>query len=111
MPTKYEQKQIRLRPEVLAEVKVLAARQQKNLNDVYDDAMVEFFKEREELGKERAPEDYYAYHTNSAKPQNVTVHPKHFNKLTKIAEKDDVSTSRVIYTGIIKYLKKRNVLP
>jgi hypothetical protein len=110
---KPQQKQIRADKEMLRALKVHAAQRGVTLNTVYDEAMVEFLRDRKAEVKEGQGEvsrTFYASPGEDAEPFNVALTPSQMEIARKTAEKDKVTTTRVIYTALVKYLQRRRLI-
>jgi hypothetical protein len=103
-------KQIGATEDLVHKLKVHAVTNKKELNDIFDEAILEFFEEREEVKKKehRAP-DYIASPTDS-KDFNVRISKPLATKLEKVAKEDRATGRRLIYTGLLQYARRHKLL-
>jgi hypothetical protein len=98
------QRQIRISADQLQEIRRIAAIEEKNMNAIYREAADELLEARRDV-QTAVPDDFYTAPLEDAKPHNIALPETMMAKIEKIAPKDKVTASRVIYTAIVKYLK------
>jgi hypothetical protein len=104
-------KQIGLDEEVVHKLKMHALEKRKQMQEVTDQAMQEFFEQRDKVKEDKGrPPDYIVSPTN-AKDFNVRLSKTVAKKLDKVANEDTATERRVIYTGLIAYARKHKLIP
>ena len=107
--------QTSLRDDDIRALKVHALMQNKRLADVQEDAILEFFQERERFLKDGGiPEKLYnappakskVNKDPSIKTANILVPPRVDQKIEDVAMKDRTTGSRVVYTALLNYMIK-----
>ena len=103
-------KQVGAPEDLVHKLKMHALSNKRELQDITDEAILDFFHEREEIKKKehRAP-DYIASPTN-AKDFNVRISKNIAAKVEKVAKEDDATGRRLIYTGLLRYARRHKLL-
>lgn len=102
-------KQIGAPDEIISKLKQHADEKGKDLQDVFEEAILDFFEERAEIRKtERRPPDYFVSSTD-AKDFNVRISKIVAEKVEKIANEDAATSRRLIYTGLVRYVRRRKL--
>jgi hypothetical protein len=107
----YVLKQTGVPEELIQGFKVHAAQNRKLLQEVYDEAVADFLKQRAQLAKEKrgAPE-YRATPNKGIRELNVRVRSDLADKVEKAAEDDGVPGRRLIYTALLEHAKKNKII-
>jgi hypothetical protein len=105
-------KQTRMPEEAFARIKAHAAIERKPLEDVIEEAITDFFVERKQSTKDNKdsplPTQYLAPPVKGMKV-NAKLPEKMAKTLEDVAEEDDQSGSRVMYTSLVKYGQKKKL--
>lgn len=103
-------KQIGLPEDLQRKLKIHAIEQDKELQEIQDEAMKEFFADRDKVRKEKArPPDYFQS-PKKAPPVNIRLSKTIASKVEKAAKEDEASDRRLIYNGILNYARKRRII-
>jgi len=102
-------KQIGAPEDLIYKLKKHALEERKDLQEVFDEAILDFFEQRDEIKKKehRAP-DYFVSPTD-AKDFNVRVSKSIASKVDKVADEDAATGRRLIYTGLVTYVRRRKL--
>ena len=104
-------RQTKVPEEVIRKLKADAALAGRDMTELYEEAVVDFFEQRDEHFEEGGtPLDLYNSPPKNSKVLNVELKPNVAKKLETIAEQDQSSGSRVLYTSLIKYARKKKLL-
>lgn len=102
-------KQIGAPDEIIDKLKRHAADEGKDLQEVFDEAILDFFEQRAAIKKEeRRPPDYFVSPTD-AKDFNVRISKNIAARVDKIADEDAATGRRLIYTGLVTYVRRRKL--
>jgi len=102
-------KQIGAPDDLIYKLKRQALDERKDLQEICDEAILEFFEQREQLKKkEQRRPDYYVSPTD-AKDFNVRISKNVAAKVDKVADEDAATGRRLIYTGLINYIRKKKL--
>jgi hypothetical protein len=104
-------RQTKMPEEVIRKLKADAALSGRDMTELYEEAVVDFFDQREEHLEEGGTAlDLYNAAPKNSKVLNVELKPTVAKKLETIAEQDQSSGSRVLYTSLIQYARKKKLL-
>jgi hypothetical protein len=103
-------KQTKVPSELVKKFRMMALDQGKDVREIYDEAIYDFFSDRREHLKKSSALDLYNAPPSTAKVVNVQMDEKAAKEIEAIAEKDASSGSRIIYTSIVKYAQKKGLL-
>ena len=103
-------KQIGLPEDLQYKLKMHALEKRKELQEVTDDAMVEFFAEREKVKKEKSRPPDYVHSPANSKDFNVRLSKPIASKVEKVAKEDQATGRRLIYNGILHYARKHKII-
>jgi hypothetical protein len=104
-------KQTKVPPELLKKFRMKALEEDKDVRDVYDEAIYDFFgSRREHLQKSSALDLYHAAPSNAGIIVNIQMDDKTAAEIEKIAEKDSTSGSRILYTCLLQFAKKKGLI-
>jgi hypothetical protein len=104
-------RQTKMPEDVIRKLKADAALAGRDMTDLYEEAVVDFFEQREEHLEEGGTAlDLYNAAPKNSKILNVELKPNVAKKLENIAEQDQSSGSRVLYTSLIQYARKKKLL-
>lgn len=102
-------KQVGAPDEIISKLKQHADKKGKDLQDIFEEAILDFFEERAETrNSEQRPPDYFVSPTD-AKDFNVRISRNVAAKVEKIANEDAATSRRLIYTGLVKYVRRRKL--
>ena len=82
----------------------------QRVTDIYEEAIEEFLGSRRTLLQRGEPVDYFA-RRRSEKQLNLRFSAELGQRADAIAEEDGISTSRLFYTALVLYARKRSLLP
>jgi predicted transcriptional regulator len=104
-------RQTKVPEEVIRKLKANAALDGRAMSEVFEEAVVDFFEQREEHLEEGGTAlDLYNAAPKNSKVLNVELKPSVDKKIETIAEQDQSSGSRVLYTSLIQYARKKKLL-
>jgi hypothetical protein len=115
-PVKREQRQVRADAELVKELQEYAYTKRKALNEIYDESLKEFHEERKRDVSQspdgKVSRTFYLapFDKDARKPFNVALPPDELETVSEVADTDGVSTSRVLYNAVAKYLMRRKVI-
>jgi hypothetical protein len=102
--------QTKLPAEDLQRFKAHAALQGRRLSEVQEDALLDFFEDRDaHLKRGGITEKLYNPPPTEAKIANFLLDPKVSKKVDAIAEKDKSTGSRIVYTAFLNYMIKNGL--
>jgi hypothetical protein len=101
-------KQTGLADEDVDKLKHYAIDKKMEIQELTDLAIMEFFAERDEkLKRKEQPE--YNLSPKDAEPFSVRLSPSIAAKVEKVAEADQATGRRLIYTGLRRFIKKHGL--
>jgi hypothetical protein len=102
-------KQIGAPDEIIAKLKQRAVEKGKDLQEILDEAILDFFEQRDDIKKsERRAPDYFVSPTD-AKDFNVRISKSIAAKVEKAADEDAATSRRLIYTGLVTYVRRHKL--
>ncbi len=103
-------KQTKVPEELIKKFHMQAIQEDKNVRDLYEEAVYDFFKDRREHLQENSAIDLYNAPPSNGKVVNVQMADKAAKEIDAIAKKDSSSGSRILYTSIVKFAKRKGML-
>lgn len=97
--------QVAMPPEVHEGVKSLAEDAECTMNEVYDEAVAWFLKDRAKRSFR-----YYIASTRRGKYTSMWLNGRLLDKARVVAKRDAVSINRVVYTALVLYLEEKEVI-
>jgi hypothetical protein len=104
-------KQIGLPEDLQYKLKMHALERRKDLQEIADEAMQEFFHARDELRKKKDRPPDYVHSPTNAKDFNVRLSKPIATKVERVAKEDQATGRRLIYNGLLSYLRKHKLIP
>ena len=102
-------KQIGAPEDLIYKLKRHALDERKDLHEVFEEAILDFFEQREEIKKsEHRRPDYFVSPTD-AKDFNVRVSKNIAAKIDKAADEDAATGRRLVYTGLVNFVRKNKL--
>jgi predicted transcriptional regulator len=104
-------RQTKMPEDVIRKLKAEAALSGRDMSELFEEAVVDFFDQRKgHLEEGGTALDLYNAAPKNSKVLNVELKPNTAKKLENIAEQDQSSGSRVLYTSLIQYARKKKLL-
>ena len=103
-------KQIGLPEDLAHKLKMHALKNRKDLQEVQDQALLEFFADREKLKKEKDHAPDYVHSPANSKDFNVRLSKPIATKVDKVAKEDQATGRRLIFNSLLNYARKHKII-
>jgi predicted transcriptional regulator len=113
MPAKPTNKQTKIPASLSKSLKVAAAMEERTIKELCEEALHDFIQARKQHLHTGTRHDLYLAQLGAdeaRKVLNVELGVKTAEEVDKIADKDNTTTSTVLYTSLIRYAKRRKML-
>jgi hypothetical protein len=111
VPSNRVTKQIGLPEDLQYKLKMHALEKRKELQEITDEAMTEFFEQRDDIKKKRDRAPDYVHSPTNAKDFNVRLSKPIAAKVERVAKEDQATSRRLIYNGLLTYARRHKLIP